>query len=325
VRLALVEGGNALAIGLTTAVGTALVLGIGARHVQSGQLSVGDLVLVMGYLAQLYLPLQTIQKSILTLQSSLASAERALALLDEREEVPERPDALPLQRARGALEVRGVGFGYLPGVPVLRDVSFSLPAGSRLGIAGETGAGKSTLVSLLTRFYDVSEGRILLDGVDLRDYRLADLRAQFGIVLQDTVLFSTSVAENIAYARPEATRQEIVEAARAANADGFISALPEGYETLVGERGMRLSGGERQRLSLARAFLRDAPMLILDEPTSAVDVRTEAAIMDAMERLMSGRTTIMIAHRLGTLEGCDVRLELAGGRVVDLVAAGERP
>jgi ATP-binding cassette subfamily B protein len=185
-----------------------------------------------------------------------------------------------------------------------------------VGISGKTGAGKSTLMSLLTRFYDPIKGEILLDGLDLRDYKLADLRGQFAVVLQDPVLFSTSIAENIAYGRPDASEDEIVEAAKAANAHEFIVGLSDGYETDVGERGMSLSGGERQRIGLARAFLKDAPILILDEPTSSVDTRTEAAIMEAMERLMNGRTTFMIAHRLGTLENCDTRLEIEDGRIV---------
>ena len=193
-----------------------------------------------------------------------------------------------------------------------------------MGIAGPTGAGKTTLVSLLTRFYDPTDGRILLDGVDLRDYRLADLRAQFAIVLQEPVLFSTTIArEHRLRATRRRAEDEIVAAARAANAHDFISALPEGYETQVGERGMRLSGGERQRISLARAFLKDAPMLILDEPTSSVDVGTEAVIMEAMERLMQGRTTFMIAHRLSTLDICDARLELDAGRIVDASGLAE--
>jgi ATP-binding cassette, subfamily B, bacterial len=184
-----------------------------------------------------------------------------------------------------------------------------------VGISGTTGAGKTTLMSLLIRFYDPTAGQVLLDGVDLRDYRIADLRNQFAIVLQEPVLFSTSIAENIAYARPGAKEEEIVEAAKAANAHEFIISLPHGYENLVGERGASLSGGERQRIALARAFLKDAPILILDEPTSSVDTQTEAAIMEAMERLMRGRTTFMIAHRLGTLASCDARLEVEGGRV----------
>ena len=195
--------------------------------------------------------------------------------------------------------------------------------GTRLGIAGPTGAGKTTLVSLLARFYDPVGGQVLLDGVDLREYRLADLRRQFAIVLQDPVLFSTTIGENIAYSDPDAEPSAIVAAARAANAHDFISALPEGYETQVGEQGMLLSGGERQRIALARAFLKDAPLLILDEPTSSVDVGTEAVIMEAMERLMQGRTTFMIAHRLSTLDICDARLELDGGRIVDASGLAE--
>lgn len=200
--------------------------------------------------------------------------------------------------------------------PILHDISFEIPAGARCGIAGATGAGKTTLVGLLTRFYDPTAGEILLDGIDLRDYKLADLRNQFAIVLQEPVLFSTSVAENIAYARPGVVERDIVAAAKAAGAHEFIVRLPRGYETPVGERGMRLSGGERQRIALARAFLKDAPILILDEPTSSVDVKTEAAIMEAMGRLMRGRTTFMIAHRLSTLSICDARIEIEQGRIV---------
>jgi ATP-binding cassette subfamily B protein len=229
--------------------------------------------------------------------------------------VVERPSARPLVRARGDISFRALSFGYQPEIPVLRDVSFAVPAGARLGICGRTGAGKTTLVSLLGRFYDPTEGAILLDGVDLRDYKLDDLRAQFAYMLQEPVLFSTSIAENIAYARPGAAREAIIEAARAAGAHAFITQLPEGYETVVGERGMRLSGGERQRVSLARAFLKDAPILVLDEPTSSVDLETEAEITGALERLMWSRTTLMIAHRPSTLRGCDRILEVRDGAV----------
>jgi ATP-binding cassette, subfamily B, bacterial len=272
---------------------------------------------VMGYLSQLYRPLQSISKKVGDLQHSLASAERTFALLDQTPEVIEKPNAMPLSRARSALSFQNVSFAYEGNNPVLQNVSFEVLPGMRVGIAGATGAGKTTLVSLLTRFYDPTSGRITLDGIDLRDYKIADLRKQFAIVLQEPVLFSTSIAENIAYANPDATYEEIVAAARAANAHKFITHLPEGYDTQVGERGMRLSGGERQRISLARAFLKDAPILILDEPTSSVDMKTEAVIMEAMTRLMRGRTTFMIAHRLSTLANCDVRLQIEGGRVID--------
>lgn len=316
--LALAEGGLGLLLGLTIATGTASVLLFGVRHVQAGTLTLGELLLVMGYLSQLYSPLKTMSRKMASLQSHLASAERAFALLDEAPDVPERPNARPIGRASGSVELHNVSFGYEEGHPVLQDVHYQVPAGMHVGIVGETGAGKTTLLSLLVRFYDPTSGQILLDGVDLRDYRLVDLRDQFAIVLQEPVLFSTSIAENIAYARPDASEEEIVQAARAANAHDFIVSLPEGYESLVGERGMRLSGGERQRIALARAFLKDAPILILDEPTSSVDMATEADIMEAMNRLAEGRTTFMIAHRLTTLRDCDALVRIEGGRLLEM-------
>jgi ATP-binding cassette subfamily B protein len=316
VRVAFVEGVFGVLIGLATAAGTATILFIGVRLVLSGALTLGDLLLVMGYLTQIYGPLNTLSSSKATLQSSLASVERSFSLLDEAPDVAERPDAQPLVRASGAVVFRDVSFAYREDHPVLHNVSFKIDPGTRVGISGKTGAGKSTLMSLLTRFYDPTDGEILLDGLDLRDDTLVDLRNQFAIVLQEPVLFSTSIAENISYARPDASEEEIVEAARAANAHEFIVNLSDGYDTEVGERGMSLSGGERQRIALARAFLRDAPILILDEPTSSVDTKTEADIMEAMERLMHGRTTFMIAHRLGTLANCDMRLEIEDGLIV---------
>jgi ATP-binding cassette subfamily B protein len=316
IRLAFIQGGFSSFVGLTTAAGTAAVLFIGVRHVQSNLLTLGELLLVMSYLSQLYGPLNTLSQSGATLQASLAGAERALELLDETPDVVEKPNARPLSRASGAVAFRNVSFAYREDHPVLHHISFEVDPGTRVGISGQTGAGKSTLMNLLTRFYDPTTGQILLDSVDLRDYKLADLRNQFAIVLQEPVLLSTSIGENIAYARAGASREEIVEAAKAANAHEFIVGLPHGYETKVGERGMSLSGGERQRISLARAFLKDAPILILDEPTSSVDTKTEAVIMEAMERLMRGRTAFMIAHRLGTLANCDARLEIEEGRVI---------
>ena len=324
IRLAYAEGGFGLLVNLTTGIGTAAVLYIGARNVQSGVLTVGELIIVMNYLLQLYGPLETISEKVADLQSGLASAERAFALFDESPEVEDLARGRRLDRCRGAVEYRDVSFGYEDSRPVLRDVSFAIEPGTRLGIAGPTGAGKTTLVSLIARFYDPVDGQVLLDGVDLREYRLADLRRQFAIVLQDPVLFSTTIGENIAYSDPDAEPSAIVAAARAANAHDFISALPEGYETQVGEQGMLLSGGERQRIALARAFLKDAPLLILDEPTSSVDVGTEGVIMEAMERLMQGRTTFMIAHRLSTLDICDARLELDAGRIVDASGLAEK-
>jgi ATP-binding cassette subfamily B protein len=324
IRLRLIEGGYALLVGTMIGAAGSVVLFVGVRHVQQGVITLGGLLLIMGYLTQLYAPIKVMARKAGSLQEHLASAERAFALLDEAPEVPERLDARRLARASGAVEFRDVAFAYGPDRLALDGISFAVEPGIRVGVAGATGAGKSTMMNLLTRFYDPTSGAILLDGVDVRDYKLTDLRNQFGIVLQDPVLFSTSVAENIAYARPDASQQEIEAAATAANVHDFISGLPDGYDTGVGERGIRLSGGERQRISLARAFLKGSQILILDEPTSSVDLKTEALIMQAMERLMAGRTSFMIAHRLSTLDICDLRLEIAQGRIVNRTRASAR-
>jgi len=318
IKLSFAEGAFGLFVNGITALGTAAVIYIGVSNVLAGKITLGELLMVLTYLSQLYGPLQSISQQATSLQSSFASAHRALELLDEIPDVVEKPNAKPVSRVKGAIEYRAVSFAYDEKKPVLKNISFSIEAGTRAGIKGKTGAGKSTLVSLLPRFYDPVSGQILIDGIDVRDYKLQDLRNQFSIVLQDSILFSTTIAENISYARPGATQADIIKAAAAANAHEFISKLPDGYETLVGEHGMKLSGGERQRIALARAFLKDAPILLLDEPTSAVDSKTEELIMDAMERLMQGRTTFMIAHRLSTLEKCDVLLEVADGKLEHL-------
>jgi ATP-binding cassette subfamily B protein len=317
-RIRVVGGESAFnfSVALTIALGTAAVLYVGATHVQAGILTLGQLLLIMAYLTQLYQPLQTLGQQVTKLQGGLASAERAFALLDESNDVIDRPNAIALDRAKGNIEFDNVSFGYDGITPVVYNISFRVPAGARIGIKGRTGSGKSTLMNLLMRFYDPLSGRILLDGIDLRDYRLSSLRDQFSIVLQDPLLLSTSISENIAYARPGASEQEIVEAARAANADEFIREFPKGYDTQVGERGLMLSGGQRQRIALARAFLKSAPILILDEPTSSVDIKTESKIIEAMDRLMEHRTTFMIAHRLSTLRSCDLELELENGWLI---------
>jgi len=317
IQQTLIEGGYGMAVTLLTALGMAIVLYLGVVDIKSGRLTLGNLLLVMGYLGQLYSPLRTVGKKMATMQSHFVSAERAFALLDAAPEVVERENARSLARARGGMAFRQVSFSYEnKGQPVLQEISFEVRPGQCVGIVGATGAGKTTLVNLLTRFYDPTEGDILLDGLDLREYKVADLRNQFGIVLQEPILFSTSIAENIAYARPGAAQSEIVDAARSANAHDFIVSLPDGYDTLVGERGMRLSGGERQRLSVARAFLKDAPILILDEPTSSIDAKTEAALLETMERLVRGRTTFIITHRLSALKHCDMIVTIEKGRLV---------
>jgi ATP-binding cassette subfamily B protein len=324
-RVAFEENLYGMLVALFLAAGTAGVMWVGFRDVQHGDLKLSNLLIVMAYLGKLYDPIKTLGRQLATREKAMASAERAFALLDEAPEVIERPHAVPLERVRGDVSFRGVSFGYPgPEVPVLRDVSFDVSAGTRVGIAGKTGAGKTTLINLLCRFYDPTAGSVMLDGIDLRDCRLADLRNQFSIVLQEPVLFSTTIAENIAYGRPDASEDDIVNAAKAANAHDFIERLDDGYQTQVGERGMCLSGGERQRISLARAFLKDAPILILDEPTSAVDVKTEAQIIDVMDRLMRGRTSFMITHREATLKGCDVILRIDQGHIVDQDASQHR-
>src|SRR5467141_505644 len=303
-----------LLVGILTAAGLAAVLYIGIGHVP-GILTLGSLLVVNYYVTQLYGPLRNVGQSILDIQMSLTGVERYRAVLDEKPDVPELPNAIPLARARGNIAFRNVSFAYTKDHPVLHDITFELPSGNRLGVVGPTGSGKTTLSTLLLRLFDPTEGVITLDDLDLKDYKLADLRNQFAVVHQETVLFSTSVAENIRFAKPNATMDEVIAAATAAKAQGFITNLPNGYDTLVGERGMKLSGGERQRISLARAFLKDAPILILDEPTSSLDVHTEAAILDTIQELMKGRTTMMIAHRPSTLRDCNMILGLEDGRV----------
>src|SRR5262249_22953211 len=314
-RIVLIEGGFDLLVGLTIALGTAAVLVIGFGHVQAGVLTLGSLLLIMGYLAQLYKPLETISRQVTKLQSYIASAERACALLKSAADVPERPSARPLRRACGRVTFEHVSFAYRAEC-VLDDISFDVAAGTAVHVVGRTGAGKTTVMNLLARFYDPTRGRILLDGVDLRDYRVDDLRRQFALVLQEPVLFSTTIGENIRYARSDATQQEIITAAKAAGAHDFITRLPDGYNTPVGERGLTLSGGERQRISLARAVLKEPPILILDEPTSAVDTRTEAAIIESLDRLITGRTSFIIAHRPSTIRHCDQIIHIESGRFV---------
>ncbi|MDQ3842596.1 MAG: ABC transporter ATP-binding protein/permease [Bacteroidota bacterium] len=306
-------------VGILFAIGTASFIYFGATYVHQGQMTLGELTLVLAYLSQVFTPLQAIAKNINSIQSAILSVERVFELLDQEKEVEESPDSIHLPRAKGAFEFQNVSFSYEEDRAILQNVSFKIKAGDRVGIMGSTGAGKTTLFSLLIRFYDTACGKILIDDSDIKNFKLADYRNQFSIVLQEPVLFSTTIAENIRYGRPGATEKEIIEAAKAANAHEFITKSKDGYNTMVGERGMKLSGGERQRISIARAFIKNAPVLILDEPTSSLDVRTEAQVMVAMERLMEGRTTFMITHRLDSLSSCNVIVHLENGKLVDFV------
>ncbi len=315
VKLAFVQAAYYNLTGLLIMLAGAVALLVGAMHVRSGKLTLGELLIVMAYMGQLYEPLRTMSTKIPELQSWMVGMERAFALLDEVPEPLESSASVALDKAQGRIQFEGVSFSYGNGRRVLDDVSFTVEPGMRVGIVGSTGSGKSTLVSLLTRFYDVSEGHIRLDGRDVREYRLRDLREQFAIVLQEPALFSGSAAENIAFARPGASKEEIVRAAKLAKAHEFITQLPNGYQTEVGERGARLSGGERQRIAIARAFLKNAPIIILDEPTSAVDMKTEAAVIAAITDLLQGRTCFMIAHRLSSLQRCDVLLRFEDGKL----------
>ena len=322
IRLSIAEGTFGMLVNFTTAIGTASVLFLGVLKVQKGDITLGYLLMIMSYLTQLFGPLKSISQRATQTQSSLASAQRAFELLDQNPDVIEKPNAKPLKRATGLIEFRNVSFAYGTN-KTLHDISFRIEPGTRVGLVGRTGAGKTTLTSLIPRFYDPSAGEILLDCVDLRDYKLADLRNQFGIVLQEPVLFSTTIGENIGYGRAKSTFEQIVEAAKAANAHDFIRSLPDGYNTVVGERGMTLSGGQRQIISLARAFLRDASIMILDEPTSSIDMQMEAYILEAMERLIRGRTSILIAHRPSALKDRELYLFLEEGRLV--AASSELP
>jgi ATP-binding cassette, subfamily B, bacterial len=303
--------------GAVTALGTAGLMAVGGLHVLKGTLSIGSLLVFLSYLSSLYDPLYTLAYISSEFASAAAGARRVMEIMEMEEGVRDAPGAQPLPAPRGHIRLEAVTFGYEPGRPVLHRLSLEAHPGETVALVGPTGAGKSTLVSLLPRFFDPWEGRVTFDGRDLRELQLASLRAQIALVLQEPLLLPLTVAENIAYGRPGASREQIEAAAVAANADGFIRRLPQGYETVIGERGGTLSGGERQRLSIARALLKDAPVLILDEPTSALDAQTEALLLEALERLMAGRTTFIIAHRLSTIRRADRIVVLEGGEIVE--------
>jgi ATP-binding cassette subfamily B protein len=306
-----------LAVTTTTGIGTAMVLGVGAYHAIEGRVTAGELLVVLAYIAAVYKPLETISYTVGALQDNLVGLRMAFHVLDTEPEVKEAAHPEAIGRAVGAIRFEGVHFEYAGRAGTLADISLDVQPGQVVAIVGPTGAGKTTLMNLIPRFYDPKGGRVLLDGHDLRTLSLDSLRRQISMVPQEPVLFSGSIADNIRYGRLPATMDEIVEAAKAANAHDFIERLPNGYDTEIGERGVRLSGGERQRLCVARAFLKDAPILILDEPTSSIDSKTESIILDALDDLMVGRTTFMIAHRLSTIRHADIIATLDRGALVE--------
>ncbi|WP_320242258.1 ABC transporter ATP-binding protein [Cognatiyoonia sp. IB215182] len=302
-------------------VSTALVVLVGGRMALAGQIAVADLVAFILYIVTLYQPLFTVVQATEAVQRGLSGLKRVNDLLDTQPDVadPVTPTALPLP-LQGKIALKDVSFAYRTDMPVLQDVSLTIQPGETLAVIGATGAGKSTLAHLIARFYDVTEGKITLDGIDLRDLRLADLRGATSMVLQDVFLFNGTIRENIRFGRQNADEDAVMAAAKAAGAHAFITDLPKGYETLVGERGIRLSGGQKQRISIARALLKNAPILILDEATSAVDTETEAAIQDNLDQLLAGRTAIVIAHRLSTIRRADRIAVLENGRLIQLGA-----
>ncbi|MCX8102627.1 MAG: ABC transporter ATP-binding protein/permease, partial [Geminicoccaceae bacterium] len=299
------------------AVGVTIVMALAASGVVAGTLTVGDVVLVNAFLLQLYLPLNFLGVLYRELRQSLTDLELVGGLLERRPEIEDAPDARPLRLSGGSVAFERVRFAYDPRRPILEDVSFTIPAGRKVAIVGASGAGKSTIVRLLFRFFDATGGAVLIDGQDVRRVTQASLRAAIGLVPQDTVLFNDTIAANIGYGRPGASREEIEAAAKVAQIHDFIASLPEGYETIVGERGLKLSGGEKQRVAIARVVLKNPPILVLDEATSALDTLTERQLQAALADAARGRTTLVIAHRLSTVVDADEILVLEAGRIVE--------
>jgi len=280
-------------------------------------MTIGSLTVYLAYLSRFFKPVKDLATTTNAIAQVAVGAERVRAILDTDTIIPEKDDGLEPTTLQGEIELRHVAFGYDPAIPILTDVSFKIKPGEFVGIVGPTGAGKSTVVSLLPRFYDVQSGEVLIDGHDVRDYKLKPLRDQIGYVLQETVLFRGTILENIAFGRPSATKDEVIAAAKLANADEFISKMPLGYDTLVGERGSTLSGGQRQRIGIARVMVRNSPILLLDEPTAALDSESEKLVIDALQKLMKGKTVIAIAHRLSTIRDATQIIVIANGVVAE--------
>jgi len=296
---------------------TAVVLWRGAALILKDAMTVGELTVYLAYLTKFFKPVKDLATTTNAIAQAAVGAERVRGILDTDSVTPEKADAISPETLVGEVEFEHVAFGYDPATPILTDVSFKIKSGQFVGVVGPTGAGKSTIVSLIPRFYDVQAGVVKVDGKDVADYKLSALRHQIGYVLQETVLFRGTILENIAFGRPDATREEIIEAAKLANADEFISRMPNGYETMVGERGSTLSGGQRQRIGIARVMVRNSPILILDEPTAALDSESEKLVIDALERLMKGRTVITIAHRLSTIRDAGQIIVISDGVVAE--------
>jgi len=305
------------AVTIVVALCTGFVLWRGTVLVLANVMTVGALTVFLAYLAKFFKPVQDLAKMSNTLAQTAVAMERVQAIFDTRAMVHERPDAREPGSLKGAITFDHVAFGYDPAIPVLRDVNFNIGPGQMVGVVGATGGGKSTVVGLIPRFYDPGAGRVLIDGIDVREFKLEGLRSQIGFVLQDTVLFRGTVRDNIAYGRPDASEADIIVAAKLANAHEFIVRMPKSYDSLVGERGLTLSGGQRQRIGIARAIIRDAPILILDEPTAALDTESEKLVIDALEQLMKGRTVITIAHRLSTIRDAHKIIVLKDGVVFE--------
>ena len=306
-------------VAFSSALGTIILIYFGGRFVLGSTLAIADLVAFFLYIELLYQPVRELSGVWENVQIAMAGAERVAELLEEAPDIIEKPDAIALRgRARGAIELKDVGFRYSRGEAILEDVNLSIAPGTVVALVGPTGVGKTTLANLIPRFYDVCEGSITLDGHDIRDLTIKSIRQQISIVLQDIFLFHGTAGENILFGRKDATEEEMINAAKIANAHEFITQLPDGYDTLIGERGVRLSGGQKQRLAIARAVLKDAPILILDEATSSVDTETELLIQQALEQLMIGKTVVVIAHRLSTIRSADLIVVLEGKGIVEL-------
>jgi len=316
-RLTLTNVNSALVISTLMVIGTAAMYYVGALHVLNGTLTLGTLLVFTAYLLMLYQPIESLTYTAWAMEGATAGAKRCFEVLDREDDVVDSPNAVEIESAQGAIGFNRVSFAYTQDRPVLHDVDLSVEPNQMIAIVGGTGAGKSTLLSLVPRFYDPTSGVVTVDGRDVRKIKKKSLRAQIGIVLQDTLLFSTTVRENIAYGRPDATEEEIVDAAKRAQADEFIRQMPNGYASTVGERGQQLSVGQRQRIGIARAFLKNAPILLLDEPTSALDPATEAAIMETIKELMRGRTTLIATHRLATIHDVDRIVVIERGRIAE--------